>query len=97
MPKISQDESPKKKSPEVSADGAGGAAAANIDDLKRELKDLVQRDKERDQEVKELIKRLQGYEENIGDIKLLADAVKKNAERIAALESLADEEDEEDE
>ena len=47
--------------------------------------------------MKTLIERLQDYDKLSGDIKLLCDAVKKNDERIAALESLVQEESDEEE
>ena len=46
--------------------------------------------------MKTLIERLSDYDKHIGDIKLLCDAVKKNDERIAALEALVQEESEEE-
>lgn len=67
-----------------------------IDDLKNEIKSLKDKDKKREQDIKSLIERLQDYEKNIGDIKLLCDAVKKNDERIAALEALVQEESDEE-
>jgi len=67
-----------------------------IDELKDEIKALKEKDKKREQDVKNLIDRLHDYNKHIGDIKLLCDAVKKNDERIAALEALVQEESEDE-
>jgi len=68
-----------------------------VDDLLAEVKALKAKDKKREQEVKTLVDRLHDYDKHIGDIKLLCDAVKKNDERIAALEALVQEESEDEE
>jgi len=68
-----------------------------VDELKREIKSLKEKDRKREEDVKTLIERLLDYDKHIGDIKLLCNAVKKNDERIAALEALVQEESDEEE
>jgi len=49
-------------------------------------------DKQHKSHISSLEDKLKDYEKLTGDIKLLCDAVKKNDERIAALEALVQEE-----
>lgn len=67
-----------------------------VEELRSEIKALKEKDKKREQDVKTLVERLLDYNKHIGDIKLLCDAVKKNDERIAALEALVQEESEDE-
>lgn len=113
MAKVKVDDTPKEEvsapaknetpSPAPTRAAVAPAAAAPsfdmkiIDDLKSEIKALKEKDRKREQDVKTLIERLSDYDKHTGDIKLLCDAVKKNDERIAALEALVQEESDEEE
>merc|ERR1712013_320896 len=94
-----------------SSNGSTSAADAKaIESLKNEIKALKDKDRKRDEEmdqirakdkkremdVRDIIERLQDYGKNIGDLKLLLEAVKKNDERIASLEALVQDESDEE-
>jgi len=101
---------PSSAPPPANAAVASSADTKTIESLKSEIKSLKDRDAKRESEIKNLqdkdrqrtqditnmIERLRDYEKNIGDIKLLVDAVKKNDERIASLEALVQEESDEE-
>jgi len=96
--------------PSYAAASGGGADAKVVESLKNEIKTLKEKDKRREEEfetlrakdnkreadVRNIIERLQDYGKNIGDLKLLLEAVKKNDERIAALEALVQDDSDEE-
>lgn len=68
-----------------------------VKELKDEIKSLKDNEKKMQRELKGLKDQLKDYDKLTADIKLLCDAVKKNDERIAALEALVSEESDEEE
>lgn len=91
----------KRASPPASRPQAAAAASSSstssidsksIDNIQEELKLLRISDKQHKSHIQSLEDKLKDYEKLTGDIKLLCDAVKKNDERIAALEALVQEE-----
>jgi len=64
--------------------------------LQDEIKSLKDNEKKMQKEIKTLNDKLKDYDKLTGDIKLLCDAVKKNDERLNALEALVQEEDDEE-
>ena len=64
--------------------------------MKQEIQSLKDNEKKMQKEMKSLTDKLKDYDKLAADIKLLCDAVKKNDERIAALEALVQEESDEE-
>ena len=80
----------------AAAPAASGVDAKVVKELKDEIKSLKDNEKKMQKELKGLKEQLKDYDKLTADIKLLCDAVKKNDERIAALESLVSEESDEE-
>lgn len=90
-------ESPPASRPQPSAAASSSSSNSSvdnksIDNIQEELKLLRVSDKQHKSHISSLEDKLKDYEKLTGDIKLLCDAVKKNDERIAALEALVQEE-----
>jgi coronin-1B/1C/6 len=87
--------------PASSSNSAPAAPSSNIDakelkEMKQEIQSLKDNEKKMQKEMKSLTDKLKDYDKLAADIKLLCDAVKKNDERIAALEALVQEESDEE-
>lgn len=92
-PSVEPAEAPKVKSSPISSSSAPvGADPKVVQKLQDEIKTLKDNEKKMKQDLKSLTDKLKDYDKLTGDIKLLCEAVKKNDERLNALEALVQEE-----
>lgn len=82
--------------PSASASSSSSVDSKVVKGLQDEIKSLKDNEKKMQKDLKALTDKLKDYDKLTGDIKLLCDAVKKNDERITALESLVQEESEDE-
>ena len=90
---------PVKKSAPPSSSSSPAVSAPGVDPkivekLQKEVDSLKDNEKKMQREIKSLNDKLKDYDKLTQDIKLLCTAVKKNDERVAALEALVQEESE---
>jgi coronin-1B/1C/6 len=93
---------PESKPASASSSASSSSGGASVDprvlqELQDDMTKLRMNDRKHKDHIAQLEDKLKDYEKLTGDIKLLCDAVKKNDERIAALEALVQEESDDNE